>query len=152
MPREVEKVVCYVVHDNHLLVFTHDNQPMTVTGVQVPAGSIAPWESPVEAAIRELFEETGRHGDGPAERTTRPAAVTRKFGHAGGFPSSMPTFSQQGSEGCSAQCTKLVLSVSRSVTGHLQYGPCECLVRRVRSSLSRLRQSRSFGRRLVRVG
>jgi 8-oxo-dGTP pyrophosphatase MutT (NUDIX family) len=62
MPREVEKVVCYVVHDNHLLVFTHDNQPMTVTGVQVPAGSIAPGESPAEAAIRELLEETGRHG------------------------------------------------------------------------------------------
>jgi hypothetical protein len=32
MPREVEKVVCYVVHDNHLLVFTHDNQPMTNRG------------------------------------------------------------------------------------------------------------------------
>ena len=62
MPREVAKVACYVVHDNHLLVFTHDHQPMAVTGVQVPAGSIKPGESPEEAAARELFEETGRPG------------------------------------------------------------------------------------------
>lgn len=62
MPREVAKVACYVVHDNHLLVFTHDHHPMAVTGVQVPAGSIKPGESPEVAAVRELFEETGRPG------------------------------------------------------------------------------------------
>ncbi|WP_432397584.1 NUDIX domain-containing protein [Pseudarthrobacter sp. L19] len=62
MPREVAKVVCYVVHDNHLLVFTHDHQPMALTGVQVPAGSINAGESPEVAAVRELFEETGRQG------------------------------------------------------------------------------------------
>ena len=62
MPREVHKVACYVVHDEHLLVFTHDDVPITMTGVQVPAGSIRAGESPEEAAIRELFEETGRHG------------------------------------------------------------------------------------------
>ncbi|WP_159618873.1 NUDIX domain-containing protein [Arthrobacter zhaoguopingii] len=58
----MKKVACYVVHDGHLLVFTHDELPMTVTGVQIPAGSIEPGESPEEAAVRELFEETGRHG------------------------------------------------------------------------------------------
>jgi 8-oxo-dGTP pyrophosphatase MutT (NUDIX family) len=62
MPQEIAKVACYVVHDDHLLVFTHDDLPMTVTGVQVPAGSIKPGESPAQAAIRELFEETGRWG------------------------------------------------------------------------------------------
>ena len=58
----MEKVACYVVHDDHLLVFTHDDVPMTVTGVQIPAGSIKSGESPEQAAIRELFEETGRRG------------------------------------------------------------------------------------------
>ncbi|WP_434992203.1 NUDIX hydrolase [Arthrobacter sp. Ld5] len=61
-PREVQKVVCYVVHDGHLLVFTHDDTPITRTGIQVPAGSIRAGESPEDAAIRELSEETGRHG------------------------------------------------------------------------------------------
>ena len=61
-PLEVQKAVCYVVHDGHLLVFTHDDVPITQTGVQVPAGSIRAGESPEDAAVRELFEETGRHG------------------------------------------------------------------------------------------
>jgi len=51
MPREVHKVVCYVLHDEHLLVFTHRDQPMTVTGVQVPAGTIESGESPERAAV-----------------------------------------------------------------------------------------------------
>ncbi|WIB61853.1 NUDIX domain-containing protein [Curtobacterium sp. MCLR17_007] len=58
MPIEVDKVVCYVVHDGHLLVFTHDTIPLTRTGVQVPAGSIEFGETPERAAVRELFEET----------------------------------------------------------------------------------------------
>ncbi len=62
MPSEVQKAVCYVVHDGHLLVFTHDDLPMAETGVQVPAGSIKHGEFPEQAAIRELFEETGRQG------------------------------------------------------------------------------------------
>ena len=67
--REVEKVVCYVLHEDHLLVFTHDTLPMEVTGVQVPAGSIKTSETPQQAAVRELFEETGLRG-----------AVVRKVG------------------------------------------------------------------------
>ena len=55
----VEKVVCYVVRARHLLVFTHLQHPLTVTGVQVPAGSVEAGESPVDAAVREVCEETG---------------------------------------------------------------------------------------------
>jgi len=62
MSREVHKAVCYVVHDEHILVFTHRDVPLTVTGVQVPAGTIEVGESAEQAAVRELFEETGRRG------------------------------------------------------------------------------------------
>lgn len=72
MPREVHKAVCYVLHDQHLLVFTHRDHPMTVTGVQVPAGTIESDESPERAAVRELFEETGRRG-----HLVRPVGVQR---------------------------------------------------------------------------
>ncbi|MGU3410528.1 NUDIX domain-containing protein [Microbacterium sp. M1A1_1b] len=72
MPRDVAKVVCYVVHAEHLLVFTHDGLPMTVTGVQVPAGTIERDESPEHAAERELFEETGHRGS-----VLRPLGVER---------------------------------------------------------------------------
>ncbi len=62
MPLEVDKVVCYVIQDGHLLVFTHDTIPLTKTGVQVPAGSIESGETPEHAAERELLEESGRSG------------------------------------------------------------------------------------------
>ncbi|WP_461170604.1 NUDIX hydrolase [Arthrobacter sp. Z1-15] len=54
-----EKVVCYVVEQEHLLVFTHLDVPMDVTGVQVPAGTVRPGEDPAAAAVREVREETG---------------------------------------------------------------------------------------------
>lgn len=57
--RSVPKVVAYVVRDRRLLVFTHDHVAIEVTGVQVPAGTIEPGESPEEAAVREVREETG---------------------------------------------------------------------------------------------
>src|SRR5688572_15548855 len=55
------KVLAYVtrVHNGQteLLVFDHRDVPQA--GVQVPAGTIEPGESPDDAAVRELREETG---------------------------------------------------------------------------------------------
>lgn len=56
----VRKVVAYVVHGRRLLVFTHDDVSIEIAGVQVPAGSIEHGETPEDAAVREVFEETGR--------------------------------------------------------------------------------------------
>ena len=58
-PRVVRKVVGYVVHEDKLLVFTHDDIPLEVTGVQVPAGTIEVDEAPEDAVLREVLEETG---------------------------------------------------------------------------------------------
>lgn len=58
----VEKAVCYVIADSRLLVFTHDDDDILVTGVQVPAGTVRDDETPAQAAERELFEETGLRG------------------------------------------------------------------------------------------
>ena len=55
----VAKVVCYVTHADRLLVFTHVDYPVTVTGVQVPAGTVRHGEELMLAAVRELEEETG---------------------------------------------------------------------------------------------
>ncbi|MGP6173630.1 NUDIX hydrolase [Corynebacterium sp. A21] len=57
--RLVQKVVGYVVCEGQLLVFTHDDVPIERAGVQVPAGIIEQGESPEEAVIREVLEETG---------------------------------------------------------------------------------------------
>ena len=57
--RASEKVVCYVVCDDQLLVFTHSDVPLEEAGVQVPAGTVRMGEDPAAAAIREVREETG---------------------------------------------------------------------------------------------
>lgn len=57
--RLVRKAVGYVVSGGRLLVFTHDDVPLEVTGVQVPAGTIEHGEQPASAVVREVREETG---------------------------------------------------------------------------------------------
>lgn len=53
------KAVCYVVYHERLLVFTHVDIPLEVTGIQVPAGTVRAAEDPAAAAVREVREETG---------------------------------------------------------------------------------------------
>lgn len=55
----VRKAVGYVVRGGRLLVLAHDDVPLTVTGVQVPAGTIEDGETPEDAVVREVREETG---------------------------------------------------------------------------------------------
>jgi 8-oxo-dGTP pyrophosphatase MutT (NUDIX family) len=54
------KAFAYITHENHLLVFEHPESPEA--GIQVPAGSIKPGESPQAGALREAQEETGLTG------------------------------------------------------------------------------------------
>lgn len=60
--RRSEKVVCYVVREDHLLVFTHLDLPVEQAGVQVPAGTLDPGEDAVAGALREAIEESGLTG------------------------------------------------------------------------------------------
>jgi len=69
-PPDVPKVLAYVVRtartisgDRELLVHEHRDAPEA--GVQVPAGSIEPGESPLDAVRRELSEESGLRFDAP---------------------------------------------------------------------------------------
>ncbi len=61
MPERVvrDKVLCYVVRDGRLLVFRHTDYSYEEVGIQVPAGSVRPGETPEQAAVREAREETG---------------------------------------------------------------------------------------------
>jgi 8-oxo-dGTP pyrophosphatase MutT (NUDIX family) len=54
-----DKALCYVVRDGWLLVFRHTDYSYEEVGIQVPAGSIQPQETPENAALREAREETG---------------------------------------------------------------------------------------------
>jgi 8-oxo-dGTP pyrophosphatase MutT (NUDIX family) len=54
-----DKVLCYVVRDEKLLVFRHTDYSYEEVGIQVPAGSIRTGEAPGAAALREAREETG---------------------------------------------------------------------------------------------
>ena len=58
-PLMKQKVVCYIVRDGQLLVFRHLDEPWDESGLQVPAGTIEPGETPEVAAVREASEETG---------------------------------------------------------------------------------------------
>ena len=51
------KVCAYITHGSNLLMFSHPDFPEA--GIQVPAGTIEPGETPEAAIMREAFEETG---------------------------------------------------------------------------------------------
>ncbi len=57
MVRLVEKVVTYITKDGNLLVFEHLD--FSEVGIQVPSGTVKEGETPIQAAFREVFEETG---------------------------------------------------------------------------------------------
>ena len=52
----IEKACACVVQRGRVLVFSH---PHTHAGVQLPKGTLEPGESPVDAVVRELAEESG---------------------------------------------------------------------------------------------
>jgi 8-oxo-dGTP pyrophosphatase MutT (NUDIX family) len=57
MVETVKKVIAYVTKGDDLLVFEHRDFPEA--GLQVPAGSLKEGETPEEAVLREVIEETG---------------------------------------------------------------------------------------------
>ena len=54
-------MVAYIIRDGRLAVFFHedDASPLFESGLQVPAGTVEDGESPEEAVLREVVEETG---------------------------------------------------------------------------------------------
>jgi 8-oxo-dGTP diphosphatase len=61
---DVEKVLAYITRERtgrvELLVFTQPAAPEA--GVQVPAGTVDPGETPEQAVLREVLEESGLTG------------------------------------------------------------------------------------------
>lgn len=51
------KAFAYITHQCRLLVFRHTDVPEA--GIQAPAGTVEPGESPARAVMREAREETG---------------------------------------------------------------------------------------------
>ena len=79
-PRIVDKVVAYVVHGDQLLVFMHPLHPEV--GLQVPAGTVEPGESPDVALLRELREETGLSAFGKPAYLGEATIDMAQFGRA----------------------------------------------------------------------
>ena len=78
--RTVDKVVAYVVRGDRLLVFLHPLHPEV--GLQVPAGTVEPGESPETALLRELREETGLSAFGEPAYLGAASVDMAQFGHA----------------------------------------------------------------------
>jgi 8-oxo-dGTP diphosphatase len=84
-----EKAVCFVVRGAELLVFDH--VPAEDSGVQLPAGGVDAGETPAQAAIRELDEESGLELNSPAHllsyewKAQLPDRYTRQVCHAFAF-------------------------------------------------------------------
>ncbi len=57
---EARKAFAYITQDDSLLVFRHTDFPEA--GIQVPAGTVEPGETPEAAVMREAHEETGLTG------------------------------------------------------------------------------------------
>ncbi len=57
-----DRAYAYITSGSRLLLFTQPGAPDA--GIQVPAGTIEPGESPRDAAMREAREETGLAGIG----------------------------------------------------------------------------------------
>ena len=51
------KVFAYITHGDRLLLLAHPHAPEA--GIQVPAGTLEPGESPEAGVLREAWEETG---------------------------------------------------------------------------------------------
>ena len=84
---EKHKAAVYVLSNKGLLVFAHSAHPEV--GFQGPAGTVRAGESPVDAAVRELEEETGllAHASdlellGIFEHDMRPFRAERQLRHA----------------------------------------------------------------------
>jgi 8-oxo-dGTP diphosphatase len=75
MPPDVAKVLVYVLRlrADQLELLVHEHRDALDAGIQVPAGTIDPGESPADAAARELFEESGLRlaADSPPPRLIR---------------------------------------------------------------------------------
>lgn len=54
------KVLAYITNCRRLLLFTQPQSPEA--GIQVPAGTLRPDESPEDGVMREAWEETGLDG------------------------------------------------------------------------------------------
>ena len=80
-----EKAVCFVLRGPELLVFDHVPDD---SGVQLPAGGVEAGETPQDAAIRELYEESGLRLTSPVHlrsyewQRQLPDRFTRQVCHA----------------------------------------------------------------------
>lgn len=91
-----EKVLCLVVRGSSLLVFDHADVPDA--GVQLPAGGVEAGETPADAAVRELWEESGLQLTAPRHLVSYrweaqlPERFTRQVCHAYAFaaPADLP--------------------------------------------------------------